>query len=66
FKIFSCKSTIASFSYATDWIKSKTVDEVMEFVNKELNMKLHCSMLTKDGINLAPLDYLSKQSKASV
>jgi NifU-like protein involved in Fe-S cluster formation len=68
FKTFGCGSAIASSSVATEWVKGKTVDEVMGIKNtdiaKHLNLppvKLHCSMLAEDAIKAAVSDWKSKQ-----
>jgi len=68
FKTFGCGSAIASSSYATDWLKDKTVDTALEIKNTDiashLNLppvKLHCSMLAEDAIKAAIADFKSKQ-----
>jgi len=67
FKTFGCGSAIASSSVATEWVKGKTVDEVMGIKNtdiaKHLNLppvKLHCSMLAEDAIKAAVNDWKAK------
>ena len=72
FKTFGCGSAIASSSYATDWLKGKTVGPALEIKNTDiashLNLppvKLHCSMLAEDAIKAAIKDFKSKQEKAS-
>jgi len=69
FKTFGCGSAIASSSVATEWVKGKTVDEVMGIKNtdiaKHLNLppvKLHCSMLAEDAIKAAVSDWKAKNS----
>ena len=64
FKTFGCGSAIASSSVATDWIKGKTIDEVLTIKNKDIAgflklppVKLHCSMLAEDAIHAAVKDY---------
>jgi len=68
FKTFGCASAIASSSYATEYIKGKTVDEARELTNRtiatELNLppvKLHCSMLCEDAVKKALEDWENKQ-----
>lgn len=68
FKTFGCGSAIASSSFATEWVKGKTVDEALKIKNtviaKELSLppvKLHCSMLAEDAIKAALSDYKIKQ-----
>jgi NifU-like protein involved in Fe-S cluster formation len=70
FKTFGCGSAIASSSVATEWVKGKTVDEVMGIKNtdiaKHLNLppvKLHCSMLAEDAIKAAVSDWKAKNLK---
>ena len=70
FKTFGCGSAIASSSVATEWVKGKTVDEVMGIKNtdiaKHLNLppvKLHCSMLAEDAIKAAVNDWKTKNLK---
>lgn len=68
FKTFGCGSAIASSSLATEWVKGKNIDQVVNIKNtdiaKELNLppvKLHCSMLAEDAIKSALRDYTVKQ-----
>ena len=51
FKTFGCGSAIASSSYATEWLKGKTLDECAAIQNSDIAsylklppVKLHCSM----------------------
>eukprot|EP00590_Aulacoseira_subarctica_P006211 CAMPEP_0172421670 /NCGR_PEP_ID=MMETSP1064-20121228/7899_1 /TAXON_ID=202472 /ORGANISM="Aulacoseira subarctica , Strain CCAP 1002/5" /LENGTH=102 /DNA_ID=CAMNT_0013162185 /DNA_START=200 /DNA_END=505 /DNA_ORIENTATION=- len=64
FKTFGCGSAIASSSVATEWVKGKTVDEVMTIKNSDIAshlklppVKLHCSMLAEDAIKAAVTDW---------
>ena len=48
---FGCGSAIASSSYATEWLKGKTLDECATIKNSDIAshlklppVKLHCSM----------------------
>ena len=68
FKTFGCGSAIASSSVATEWIKGKTVQEVLTIKNTDIAahlklppVKLHCSMLAEDAIHAAVKDWRSKQ-----
>lgn len=68
FKTFGCGSAIASSSVATEWIKGKSVDEVLAIKNADIAahlklppVKLHCSMLAEDAIKAAVHDWKSKQ-----
>jgi len=70
FKTFGCGSAIASSSLATEWVKGKTVEEVMELKNtqivEELNLppvKIHCSVLAEDAIKAAIADFRKKQEQ---
>jgi nitrogen fixation NifU-like protein len=68
FKTFGCGSAIASSSLVTEWVKGKTIDEVMQLKNsqivEELNLppvKIHCSVLAEDAIKSAIADFRKKQ-----
>jgi hypothetical protein len=59
FKTFGCGSAIASSSVATEWVKGKTLDEVIKIKNSDIAkhlslppVKLHCSMLAEDAIKV--------------
>ena len=65
FKTFGCCSAIASSSFATEWIKGKSIEEASTIKNSiianELKLppvKLHCSMLAEDAIKAALSDYI--------
>ncbi|KAH9256986.1 iron-sulfur cluster assembly enzyme ISCU, mitochondrial [Batrachochytrium salamandrivorans] len=69
FKTFGCGSAIASSSVATEWVKGKSVEEVLKIKNtdiaKHLNLppvKLHCSMLAEDAIKAAVQDWKTKNA----
>jgi nitrogen fixation NifU-like protein len=69
FKTFGCGSAIASSSLVTEWVKGKTLDEVMALKNsqivEELNLppvKIHCSVLAEDAIKSAISDFRKKQA----
>ena len=73
FKTFGCGSAIASSSVATEWIKGRTVDEVLAIKNTDIAahlklppVKLHCSMLAEDAIKAAVADWKGKQEKREV
>jgi len=68
FKTFGCGSAIASSSLVTEWIKGRTINEVLEIKNvdivEELSLppvKIHCSVLAEDAIKAAIKDYTNKQ-----
>ncbi len=71
FKTYGCGSAIASSSMATELIKGKTVDEVMQLTNKAVvealdglpPVKVHCSVLAEQAIKAALLDYSKKTGK---
>lgn len=72
FKTFGCCSAIASSSFATEWIKGKSVDEAGTIKNSvianELKLppvKLHCSMLAEDAIKAALSDYKKKRDTST-
>jgi nitrogen fixation NifU-like protein len=69
FKTFGCGSAIASSSLVTEWVKGKSLDEVMTIKNsqivEELNLppvKIHCSVLAEDAVKSAIADFRKKQA----
>ena len=73
FKTFGCGSAIASSSVATDWVKGKTLEEVLSIKNSDIAkhlslppVKLHCSMLAEDAIKAAVKDVQSKIAASQV
>ena len=68
FNTFGCGSAIASSSMATELIKGKKLDEVLELTNKAVvealdglpAVKLHCSVLTEEAVKAALKDYYDK------
>lgn len=68
FETFGCGSAIASSSMATELIKGKPVDEVMQLTNKAVvealdglpAHKVHCSVLAEEAIKKALQDYFDK------
>jgi nitrogen fixation NifU-like protein len=72
FKTFGCGSAIASSSLATEWVKGKTVDEVLQIKNTDIvnelslpPVKIHCSVLAEDAIRAAIADYKKKQGNGA-
>ena len=70
FKTYGCGSAIASSSLLTEWVKGKTLDEVMQIKNTDIveelalpPVKIHCSVLAEDAIKAAISDYKSKQER---
>ena len=73
FKTFGCGSAIASSSLVTEWVKGKSLDEVMTIKNsqivEELNLppvKIHCSVLAEDAVKSAIADFRKKQQAAQM
>ena len=70
FKTFGCGAALASSSFASEFIKGKSIEEASTISNKSiakhLNLppvKLHCSMLAEDAIKSAILKYKIIQKK---
>jgi len=70
FKTFGCGTAIASSSVATEWVKGKSVDEVLAIKNADIAahlklppVKLHCSMLAEDAIKAAVKDWKEKNNQ---
>ncbi|MDO4515778.1 MAG: Fe-S cluster assembly scaffold protein NifU [Bacillota bacterium] len=72
FETFGCGSAIASSSMATEMIKGKPLNEVMELTNKAVVQaldglpahKLHCSVLAEEAVKSALKDYYDKNGIA--
>jgi len=72
FETFGCGSAIASSSMATEMIKGKPLDQVMELTNKAVVQaldglpahKLHCSVLAEEAVKSALKDYYDKNGIA--
>jgi nitrogen fixation protein NifU and related proteins len=69
FKTFGCGSAIASSSLVTEWVKGKTLDEVMQIKNSQIveelslpPVKIHCSVLAEDAVKSAIADFRKKQA----
>ncbi|EIE25127.1 Fe-S scaffold protein 1 [Coccomyxa subellipsoidea C-169] len=70
FKTFGCGSAIASSSVATEWVKGRSIDDVLTIKNRDIAkhlslppVKLHCSMLAEDAIKAAVKDIQAKRMK---
>ena len=72
FETFGCGSAIASSSMATEMIKGKKLDQVMDLTNKAVvealdglpAHKLHCSVLAEEAVKAALKDYYDKNGIA--
>ena len=68
FSTFGCGSAIASSSMATEMIKGKPVDQLLELTNKAVvealdglpAHKLHCSVLAEEAVKSALKDYYDR------
>ena len=68
FETFGCGSAIATSSMATELIKGKPIDEVMNLTNKAVvealdglpAVKIHCSVLAEEAVKAALRDYFDR------
>lgn len=72
FKTFGCGSAIASSSFATEWVRGKTLEECSTIKNTDISsqlklppVKMHCSMLAEDAVKAAIKDLHEKRQKAA-
>ncbi len=71
-KTFGCVAAIATSSKLTEIVKGKTFDEALKLDKKKIAesldglppQKMHCSILSMDGLKNAIEDYKNKKSKA--
>lgn len=71
FKTFGCGAAIASSSMATELLKGKTVDEILELTNNAIvealeglpPAKIHCSVMAEEAIESALKDYYERIGK---
>ncbi|CAL9232969.1 unnamed protein product [Arabidopsis halleri] len=72
FKTFGCSFLFCLFFLATEWVKGKSVEEVLTIKNSQIAkhlslppVKLHCSMLAEDAIKAGVKNYKEKQAEAN-
>ncbi|MGA1845975.1 Fe-S cluster assembly scaffold protein NifU [Deferribacter abyssi] len=71
FKTFGCGAAIASSSMATELIKGRKVEEVLELTNEAIvealdglpPAKIHCSVMAEEAIEAALKDYYTRMGK---
>jgi nitrogen fixation NifU-like protein len=71
FETFGCGSAIASSSMATEMIKGKPLNEVLQLTNKAVAEaldglpvhKLHCSVLAEEAIKAAVQNYYENKNR---
>ena len=69
FKTFGCGAAIATSSIATDMVKGQTIEEALKLTNQQVvdelgglpPAKIHCSVLAKEAIEAAIVDYYKRQ-----
>ncbi len=69
FETFGCAAAIATSSMVTELAKGKTIAEALKISNKDVAdalgglppIKLHCSLLAKEGIEAAVADFYMKR-----
>jgi nitrogen fixation NifU-like protein len=68
YKVFGCVSAIASMELVCELVKGLSLDEAMKVSNKEIadklklsTIKTHCSVLGKEAVEAAIMDYLNKK-----
>jgi len=71
FRTFGCGAAIATSSMVTEMVKGKSLEQALKISNKTVAealdglpaVKMHCSVLAEDALNLAIEDYLSRSKK---
>ena len=73
FKTYGCGSAIASSSLVTEWVKGRSLDDVLKIKNTDIvehlslpPVKIHCSVLAEDAIRAAIDDYKQKNNKSNL
>ncbi len=72
FKTFGCGAAIATSSMATEMIKGKTIEEVLQLSNAAVvealeglpPAKIHCSVLAEEAVKAALEDYHKRREEA--
>jgi len=72
FKTYGCGSAIASSSLVTEWVKGRSLDDVLKIKNTDIvehlslpPVKIHCSVLAEDAIRAAIEDYKKKNDNSN-
>tara|TARA_R110000824_G_scaffold40667_8_gene121667 strand:+ start:2118 stop:2507 length:390 start_codon:yes stop_codon:yes gene_type:complete len=72
FKTYGCGSAIASSSLVTEWVKGRSLDDVLKIRNTDIvehlslpPVKIHCSVLAEDAIRAAIADYKQKNDNSN-
>jgi nitrogen fixation NifU-like protein len=72
FKTYGCGSAIASSSLVTEWVKGRSLDDVLKIKNTDIvehlslpPVKIHCSVLAEDAIRAAIDDYKQKNDNSN-
>ena len=67
FRTHGCGAAIASTSWATVWLKGKTLVQAMDIRNAQIAqelalppVKMHCAILAEDAVKAAVRDYKAK------
>jgi nitrogen fixation NifU-like protein len=72
FKTYGCGSAIASSSLVTEWVKGRSLDDILKIKNTDIvehlslpPVKIHCSVLAEDAIRAAIADYRQKNDNSN-